>query len=99
MRRATVRASSADVSCQPCVATMPSRASIPTTIRSAPNRATACATISGCRTATVPSTTRVAPNARARATSSSVRMPPPNWIGRLDRGANLGQTVEVEAEV
>ena len=41
MRRATVRASSADVSSQPCVATIPSRASIPTTIRSAPNRATA----------------------------------------------------------
>ena len=41
MRHATVSASSADVSCQPCVATLPSRASIPTTIRSAPNRATA----------------------------------------------------------
>ena len=40
------------------------------------------ATSSGCCTATVPSTTRVAPNSRARATSSNVRMPPPNWIGR-----------------
>ena len=67
-----------DVSVQPRIATCPSRASMPTAIRSAPTAATAAGTIAGSIAAAVPMTTRATPCSSPSRTSSTVRSPPPS---------------------
>ncbi len=58
MSSARSTASTPEPASQPSVITSPLLASMPTTIRLAPNVATASLTRSGLRTAAVPSTTR-----------------------------------------
>ncbi len=77
-RCANSRAWRGAASRQPRICTTPSRASMPTATRSAPNSSKADASSAGRSTATVPSTTRATPNASAWRIASKSRRPPPN---------------------
>ncbi len=81
LRRARPASSarSVDVSVQPRIATMPSRASIPTASRSVPADFTAAGTNAGSIAAAVPTTARAMPSSSASRSRSSVRRPPPSW--------------------
>ena len=68
-----------EVSTQPCVATNPSLASIPTTILSAPKRLIIEITHAGSAQALVPTITLARPISRALEITSSSRIPPPSW--------------------
>ena len=75
-----------DVSVQPRIATMPSRASIPTASRSdRRRRRRRPARTPGSIAAAVPMTTRATPRSSPAGTRSSVRNPPPSWTPHAAR--------------
>src|SRR5262245_46147895 len=78
-RRARSSAVISLVSAQPSIATLPSRASMPTAMHPGKSRA-ASFTRAGFRTAAVPRTTRSTPRSSQATIVSRSRMPPPSWI-------------------
>ena len=69
-----------EVSAQPSVATMPSRASMPTAMRPGKARQ-ACGTNAGFFTAALPRMTRLMPAASQASMPAMSRMPPPSCTG------------------